>query len=927
MLSRAGQGRAWTRTTVPDSVSGRSANAVAQYDDFSGPFGVAARDPANGIQWAENFDLRFPGYAFHAQALVPLSISAHASWNGRANFVTTIPPRGSSDADVLVGGYGFLTRLTPANSPASEASRYIPAIEGTRGVFLGPIGVFGSYCYVGDQGGTLFHRINVGGGEYTSSALPGQMFAVAGNRLWRFFGPATSPHPVYAQSIGSIDPETVMSGPQWSATLNIGDGRYPIRDVRAIGEQIYVSKQDGLYVGDQSGTFFNVLGEIATDLNVDNGAQITVYNGAVIYPYSRGLLAYYHSTTTPIVREIWRAPQDPKTERRGSVRSLMTSGRWLYAGLWTGGGSHILAGTDASPGLPFPFSPLHRLPHLAKIRQMHIDGVGVPMGGATSGFVLPARFWAITEATPGVTTYTAPIYSSQIPRGDVMPMSDLTFSPNYCGSAAMYLGQSDFGLPTVEKVARAVEIGADLLASGVQWGKLRYAADRALSTVLKRVGVAPADTAAFPTEQGQAPTYDITADGWDSFSGPIGANGAILKAAGAADENRTYLFGGDVAGVSPSTQAFAYNEATDAWVSIGALPSAREDAAAVYHAPNGYIYIYGGYNSGALTALLRYDATADTYTALTSSGGGQYGHSLVSLGDYLYAVGGIGAATTIRRYSIADDTWGSIAAYPGSASQISGAALNGLLYVVGDTNPIASPTFYSYAPGDNAWTARTAPGTGQFGATLIAARNGRLYLIGGGLGGLNPITATVREYDPVADTWNAVTSLTNAAASGAAVITPSGRLLVYGGSTGTVKLISARTSGGQYVTGRALALSLESFTATLAQTPIYRSFTAHAAVRPRVTPVITARITVADTVKDNLGSVMRPGAMQLSELRALEARTAPVILSDITGVERKVVVVPPVQETEIWDQGEESPWVEAQIVMAELDFSGNTHAA
>ncbi len=930
MLSRSRDGRAWTRTSAVDSQGAPGSAFIdveSQQVDFSGPFGVAGRDPANAIQWAENMDLRFPGYAFHAQAINPISTVAHASWNCNANFVTTIPPRstsGESDGDILIGGRGFLTRLTPAVSPANEGSRYLPQVTATAGDFLGPVAVFGSYIYVGDAGGTTSHRIPVGGGAGTVMGdVAAQMFLNSGQRMWRFFGDRRGAF--YAQSISNLDAGALMTLGNWSATLPIGELRYPVRDVLAVGSDVYAATKDGLYQADQSGTFYNVLSEVRAQVHDDNGADIVVHNGAVIYPHAGGLLAYYPSTTTPLVRQIWRPPQTPQGLGRGSIRALATYGKWLYAGLWTGSTSHVLAGYDASPGLPYPFSPMQRLPHRAKVRGLHVDGVTTPtgIGGSLNGYVLPSRIWAVTEITTMVTGGTSPIYSAQIPRGDGMPVGDLTFSPNYVGSGALWLGQDFYDVPGVDKVFRMTEIGADLAVSLVQWGRVLYAPDRAVRTVLKRVGGAPADNGAFPTVAGADSDWDITADGYETIATPVAT---IADAAAATYGDSTYLFGGTVEDdntlTTRSAAVYRYIEQQNTWQKMTNLPSGRRYAGATRL--GAYIYVACGEDgAGAATnTLWRYSPETDTYTVMTSAPASIRHARLVVAGDSHILL--LNAATgAAYLYSVSGDSWATVTAYPGNNTYIYGAYVNGLAYVWGDGAAGGTPTFYSYNASSDTWTQLSAPSNWGAAHGIVATNAGLIIAIGGNVSGTDGSTSI---YTISTNAWVNGTGMGTlpSAPDLAIALLPSGCVMAFNGAT--VALKTARTSGGQYVTGRSLAISLQSFTASGPASPIWRSFITHSAVRPRVSAIYQARAIIGDGVKDRFGAPMRPGAIQLTELQGLEKRISPVEMIDLAGATHNVSILPPIQEVEVWQEGQEEPWVEAQITMAAYDFSGSDHA-
>jgi hypothetical protein len=127
---------------------------------------------------------------------------------------------------------------------------------------------------------------------------------------------------------------------------------------------------------------------------------------------------------------------------------------------------------------------------------------------------------------------------------------------------------------------------------------------------------------------------------------------------------------------------------------------------------------------------------------------------------------------------------------------------------------------------------------------------------------------------------------------------------------------------GTWVSGQSIELSLRSFTASAAYTPVYRSIILRGALRPKSVDIISAVVRIADNVADREGITMRPGATMLAELRDMAALDSPVRLVDLAGGNAWVNVLQPVSEQETYQKGDENPEIAATIKLAVTTFSG-----
>ncbi len=163
--------------------------------------------------------------------------------------------------------------------------------------------------------------------------------------------------------------------------------------------------------------------------------------------------------------------------------------------------------------------------------------------------------------------------------------------------------------------------------------------------------------------------YDPATDSWSSIAPlPVGLSGAAVAAlrqgSGQAAGGKLYVFGGDSNSGDVDT-TYEYDPVTDTWTPKAPMPGGPRSYAAAT-ALNGKIYVAGGWPE--LRTFEEYDPSTDTWTSKALLLKGRQSPGLVSIGDYIYAIGGgsyWGAIGTVERYdtsaglstSPATDTW------------------------------------------------------------------------------------------------------------------------------------------------------------------------------------------------------------------------------------------------------------------------------
>lgn len=472
------------------------------FDDWSGGFGDFYFRPseANHYHFGYNADARFPRQIIHAQQPNVLP-SRYASVNLNADAFMDVPlPLGSGAPPppagagaVLHAGRGFVAAFTPTPYYSTPGSAFDFHYEATGGGGLGfghKGAVFGSFSYLPNTDGSGFYQRGHDGTTYTlSDKMPARWFTVAAGRMWRSHGRG------YLQSV-AIGADPLVTG-NWSATLNIGNGAMISDAAQAFEDRIFVGLPDGMYLGDSSGTFFNVATELGESVTSDSVRDLTTYDDGVVMGF--GPHVYRYKPSSGANSEMLEVGPVGLNTNRSAIRGRFTCfkgfGPWMYGGLFTGSQSYVMCSRVASAGLPYVWQPMQLLPSVCKVNRIHVDGVSTTSGGVS----VPPRMWVATEASFGAQTgCTAPTYWWTIPTGDNNPIADMTFSANYCGSMRLDMGQSNWQIPSVPKVWRALEVIADNLLSGSQYIDVYYTVDGGSRLLLGTATQSPRSVLYFP---------------------------------------------------------------------------------------------------------------------------------------------------------------------------------------------------------------------------------------------------------------------------------------------------------------------------------------------------------------------------------------------------------------------------------------------
>jgi N-acetylneuraminic acid mutarotase len=237
------------------------------------------------------------------------------------------------------------------------------------------------------------------------------------------------------------------------------------------------------------------------------------------------------------------------------------------------------------------------------------------------------------------------------------------------------------------------------------------------------------------------------------------------------------------------TRRYDIDANTWSFGSAAQLP-ARSEGAATTH--GGHLYAVGGRLQfvGPLSDLDRYTPASDSWVSLANMPTARRGLAVAAVGNALYAIGGsTGAAPcegtplgTVERYDIATDTWTTVASLPSPRSDLAAVARGGKIYVFGGCTGSPNAVLDDvdvYNPRTDTWS--TAPAdmpTARSSMYGAAAKGNRIYVIGGQANFVQ--LATNEFYKVASDSWDTDTPRPTPGAE-MGVVSHGGRLYTVGG--------------------------------------------------------------------------------------------------------------------------------------------------
>ena len=229
-----------------------------------------------------------------------------------------------------------------------------------------------------------------------------------------------------------------------------------------------------------------------------------------------------------------------------------------------------------------------------------------------------------------------------------------------------------------------------------------------------------------------------------------------------------------------------YSPSTNTWTTQASMPTARFNIG-VATAADGKIYVFGSWQE-----VEAYDPATNTWAAKASMPTPRFGPGVAMANNgKIYQIGGGNGPSvysTVEEYDPATDTWAIKASMPTPRYNLGAAtAANGKIYAVGGfTAQDATGSccrvdvVEEYDPATNTWTTKTRALTARAHLGLIAATNGRLYMVGGSTISGAPATAA-EEYDPATNSWKTQPGMPTPRWGAGVAIANNGKFYAIGG--------------------------------------------------------------------------------------------------------------------------------------------------
>jgi hypothetical protein len=223
---------------------------------------------------------------------------------------------------------------------------------------------------------------------------------------------------------------------------------------------------------------------------------------------------------------------------------------------------------------------------------------------------------------------------------------------------------------------------------------------------------------------------------------------------------------GAAADASVATTSFLV---PDGWTAVAQMPEKKWRfhlaAGVVTTAGQSTAYVLGGrFEEGTFdppaTAILAYDAAADTWTSKSARYSGAETNGIGAIGNILYISGGanfVGGQWTqptsrLIAYDVVADRISRKADMPTATLDGVTGVMNGKLYVLAGTCPdMSCRRFFRYDPATDTW-ANLPPSPNAHGHGAGVVLNGKFYVAGGGA---SPYRA-FDVYDPVTNHWRSL---------------------------------------------------------------------------------------------------------------------------------------------------------------------------
>lgn len=263
-----------------------------------------------------------------------------------------------------------------------------------------------------------------------------------------------SGHEVAMLSSGS----DAKSWANWSGLNKIGDETSEITSLAALHSLVFVGKEDGLHGLDSSWISPPLTPEMRSYRSAYNCEDMIAWHGQVWVPHLRGLLAYTDMGDSGFSLRSVGPGRNVSDDNpvRGRVTALAGDDNWLYASVYNGTDSYILAGKPIeSDGMGMMV--WHPIVHLADTfcNALHISGL----------WSSPRLFFGMDQNVGYIV----------LPRNSDNPLQD--DNCRYATGGTIYYSAHSWNAPNTTKLWKSIEIQADNL-SLMQYITVSYRVDK-----------------------------------------------------------------------------------------------------------------------------------------------------------------------------------------------------------------------------------------------------------------------------------------------------------------------------------------------------------------------------------------------------------------------------------------------------------------
>jgi N-acetylneuraminic acid mutarotase len=259
-----------------------------------------------------------------------------------------------------------------------------------------------------------------------------------------------------------------------------------------------------------------------------------------------------------------------------------------------------------------------------------------------------------------------------------------------------------------------------------------------------------------------------------------------------APDGTVYVMGGyDL--VTLTNGVYSYDPDDGSWTVLASMPGTVRGAAGAMGL-DGKVYVFGGHAPNDYTQV--YDPETDAWSLGASMPYAAWEAKAASLSNGSIAVvGGYGAAGVMQIYDPVGDVWSLGPSAPEAVMCGAMVSMGSDLYYSGGGDgywDAATAWMLKYDSAAGAWSALTDMPEPLGGHSMVVGVDGLIYTVGGSDNCYNDGNGyafdTVMVYDPAEDTWDYAASMDNARTYLGATVTPDGRIIALGGNDGATAL-------------------------------------------------------------------------------------------------------------------------------------------